>query len=299
MSAALERRVVGGHTWALRRWSSAGEGGAADEPTIVALHGFAGCGDDFAPLIAGGAAIGARWITVDVLGHGQSAAPADARDYAMPALAAGLAELLAASVRGPYVLLGYSMGGRLALSLLLGAGGAASTWPRPAALVLVGATPGIADADARAQRRAADEALADAIEARGLEWFADYWRERPILAGKRRIDPGRRAAMEARLLAQRPAGLAGALRGAGTGAMPPLWTRLGALGLPSLWLSGAEDPKFTAIAARAVALAPRARHVALADAGHTAHLEAPAAFLAALAAFTRERVEGVDATCDR
>ncbi|MCA9657135.1 MAG: 2-succinyl-6-hydroxy-2,4-cyclohexadiene-1-carboxylate synthase, partial [Myxococcales bacterium] len=140
----------------------------------------------------------------------------------------------------------------------------------------------------RAQRRAADQALADAIDARGLLWFADYWRARPILAGKRRIDPEHRAAMEARLLAQRPAGLAGSLRGMGTGAMPPLWRRLGALELPTLWLTGEDDPKFTSIAAEACAAAPRSRHMVLADAGHTAHLEAPAAFLAAAASFVAQ-----------
>ncbi|MCA9660364.1 MAG: alpha/beta fold hydrolase, partial [Myxococcales bacterium] len=151
MSAAPERRVAGGLEWSLRRWpvgevGEAGEvgDGAAERPTIVALHGFAGSGEDFSPLIAApGDALDCDWITVDIPGHGRSAAPERAAAYAMPAVAAGLAELLAAVTRGPYVLLGYSMGGRLALSLVLGDGAAGLVWPRPAGLILVGATPGI------------------------------------------------------------------------------------------------------------------------------------------------------------
>jgi 2-succinyl-6-hydroxy-2,4-cyclohexadiene-1-carboxylate synthase len=280
VSVALERRSAGGVAWSLRRWST-------QRPTIVALHGFAGCGEDFSPLISSGG-LGRAWVTVDVPGHGRSEAPERRSAYAMEAVAAGLAEHLAAVTCGPYVLVGYSMGGRLALSLLLGDGAAQLGWPRPAGLCLIGATPGIADADGRAQRRAADEALADAIEARGIPWFADHWRTRPILAGKRRIDAQTRAAMDARLLGQRAAGLAGSLRGMGTGAMPPLWRRLGALTLPTLWITGDEDPKFTALAAEACAVAPRSRHVVLADAGHTAHLEAPAAFTAAASSFVAQ-----------
>lgn len=282
----LHRALVRGHRWALHRWPAPAPASAgARPPRIVALHGFGGGGLDFAPLVS---RLPGEWLAPDLLGHGESDAPGDAAAYSMPALAGGVAALLDAVAPGPIdLLIGYSFGGRVALSLLLGelAGGGARSRPRPRGLVLVGATPGIRDPDARAERVRADEALASAIESRGIAWFADHWRALPILAGKRRIAADARAASEARLLAQRPAGLAGALRGAGTGAMPPLWDALGELDLPTLAISGAEDPKFSAIAHELAAAAPRAEHVVLPGVGHSAHLEDPAAFCGILEAF--------------
>jgi len=295
--AAREIREVGGHGWSLRRWPASSSQRAASDrlPLFVALHGFAGAGDDFAPLICGEHRLPGEWLTVDVLGHGRSAAPEPVAGvgYEMPRVAAALSELLAAVVCRPYILVGYSMGGRLALSALLGSIGGAPR-PRPRGLILVGASPGIADPQRRAQRREEDEALAAKILARGIPWFADYWAQRPVLAGKRRIAARHRDAMEERLRRQRPDGLAGSLRGMGTGAMPPLWDHLGRLEVPTLLVAGAEDRKFAAIAAelraKTGAKTRAAEMSVLAGVGHTAHLEDPSAFGAAVEAWWRRNL---------
>lgn len=291
--AGRELRVVGGHGWSLRRWpvtASVGEP-SGELPLIVAIHGFAGVGDDFAPLISGEHWLPGEWLTVDVLGHGRSAAPEPVAGvgYEMPRVAGSLCELIAEVAARPYILLGYSMGGRLALSALLGSIGAAPR-PRPAGLVLIGVSPGIADPQRRAQRRLDDETLAATILGRGIPWFADYWAERPVLAGKRRIDACARAAMEASLRRQSPEGLAGSLRGMGTGAMPPLWDRLGRLEVPTLLVAGAEDRKFAKIAAEIGAKTPAAEIAVLPGVGHTAHLEDPVAFAAAVEQWLHRRM---------
>ena len=90
--------------------------------------------------------------------------------------------------------------------------------------MLVGASPGIADPAGREARRAADEALAARIEAGGIEAFAREWAAQPLFAGQ--PEPVA-AAAHADRLRNTPAGLAAALRGLGTGVMPPLWDRLG------------------------------------------------------------------------
>ena len=122
-----------------------------------------------------------------------------------------------------FALAGYSMGGRIALHAALALG------DRLDRLVLVGASPGIADPAERAARRAADDALADRIEAIGVEAFAREWAALPLWEGQ----PERvAAAANADRLRNTPAGLAAALRGLGTGVMEPLWDALPSLAVP-------------------------------------------------------------------
>jgi pimeloyl-ACP methyl ester carboxylesterase len=80
------------------------------------------------------------------------------------------------------------------------------------------------------------------------------------------------------------AGLAAALRGLGTGVMPPLWDRLGELALPVELVVGERDGRFRAIAERMSAglRAPRVHVVP--RAGHATHLEAPEAVVELLLA---------------
>src|SRR5436190_1484050 len=80
-----------------------------------------------------------------------------------------------------------------------------------------------------------------------------------------------------------PRALAAALRGMGTGAMEPLWDRLGALPMPATVLVGAEDPKFVALGERLAAALPAAELVVVEGAGHGLPREAPDAVVAALA----------------
>ncbi|HWT24896.1 MAG TPA: alpha/beta fold hydrolase, partial [Solirubrobacteraceae bacterium] len=69
----------------------------------------------------------------------------------------------------------------------------------------------------------------------------------------------------------------------GTGVMPPLWDRLGELGLPVSLVAGERDAKFRAIAERMAAALPAARVVVAPGAGHAVPLEAPDAVAAAIA----------------
>jgi 2-succinyl-6-hydroxy-2,4-cyclohexadiene-1-carboxylate synthase len=148
-------------------------------------------------------------------------------------------------------------------------------------LVLLGASPGIADPAARAERRAADEALAAGVERDGVAAFLDRWLAGPLFATL----PQELAGREDRLV-NTPEELAAALRLLGAGAQAPLWDRLARLRCPTLLVAGALDAKFAALAAEmAAAIGPAAHLQLVPDAGHAAHLERPAELAALLDEF--------------
>lgn len=230
-------------------------------PRLVFVHGFTQTARCWGPLAAE-LATDHEVVRVDAPGHGGST---DVR-----ADLAATAEHLAGL--GPATFLGYSMGGRMCLELALRHPEAVE------ALVLVSATAGIDDGDERATRRASDEDLARRIEAEGVDVFLDHWLSLPLFTGlptEGRFDAERRS--------NTAAGLAASLRLAGTGTQAPSWARLATLTMPVLVMAGADDDKFTALAHRlADAIGDNAALVVVPDAGHTTHLEAPDAFVAAL-----------------
>ena len=225
------------------------------------LHGFTQTGACLGPLSDDLA----RDHTVrlpDLPGHGGSAMLARADLW-------HTADLVAEAC-GTGIYVGYSMGGRAALHLAL-------AHPELVdGLVLIGATAGIEDSVDRAARVAADEALADRVTDIGVDRFLQEWLAQPLFADLpdwARFDDERRA--------NTAAGLAASLRHAGTGAMEPLWDRLGSIDVPVLCLAGEHDTKFTALAERlAASIGPNATVGIVAGAGHAVHLEAPDATIA-------------------
>jgi 2-succinyl-6-hydroxy-2,4-cyclohexadiene-1-carboxylate synthase len=231
--------------------------------SILLLHGFSNTHGCWRRLRAAGVEDRLRVIAPDIRGHGEAG---DARPVALgPVL-----DDIDLAVDTECTLLGYSQGGRIALHAALDP----VIGPRVRRLVLVGASPGIADAAARAARRAADDALAAAVEGMTIEAFARRWATTPVLAGL----PAELAAEAHRdRLGNSPAGLAAALRGLGTGALPSLWERLADLAMPVTLVAGERDVKFTALAHEMAALIPGARVVVVENAGHQVHLEQPEA----------------------
>lgn len=217
-------------------------------------HGFtqnAGCWGPFAALV--GTEVEVR--AVDLPGHG-TAPPARGLAHAAHHLGA---------VGGWGAYLGYSLGGRVALHLAL------AQPELVTALVLIGAHPGIEDPRQRAERRAADEALADRLEVVGVATFLDDWLAQPLFASLP-VDAAAREAREANTAT----GLAGALRTLGTGVQEPLWNRLAAVRVPVLVLAGERDQKYTRIGREtAAAIGAHATFAPVPGAGHAAHLEQP------------------------
>jgi 2-succinyl-6-hydroxy-2,4-cyclohexadiene-1-carboxylate synthase len=170
---------------------------------------------------------------------------------------------------GPAIYVGYSMGGRLCLRLAL---------ERPdvvRGLVLLSASPGIADDGERAARREADEKLALEIERDGVDAFLERWLRQPLFATL----PPDAAGLDARRAGNTVATLTNALRVLGAGAQAPVWDRLADLEPPFLPVAGTLDEKYVDIAfAMAARVGPDVHPVLIGGAGHAAHLENPEAF---------------------
>ena len=230
-----------------------------DRPTCLFLHGFTNTGHSWAPVI-GRLGDRCRSIAPDIRGHG------DAADAVPVDLEHVIADVDRVAPRR-FVLVGYSMGGRIALHAAL------ALKPRIERLVLIGASPGISDPGERAQRRAADDRLAGEIERSTIEQFAASWARTPVLSGQ---PPEVAAAVQTDRLRNQPAGLARALRGLGTGALPSLWSCLDQVAAPTTLLVGERDQKFTDIASAMAAQIGGAEVVVVPGSGHAAHLEAPA-----------------------
>jgi 2-succinyl-6-hydroxy-2,4-cyclohexadiene-1-carboxylate synthase len=237
--------------------------------TVVLLHGFAGTRHAWDLVADRLDPERYRPLALDLRGHGEAAAK-------RPITFAGCVADVAAAAPERFVLCGYSMGGRIALHVAL------AHPDRVSRLVLVASTAGIEDPALRAERREADEMLADDTECGTIEEFADRWTRQPLFAG---TPPEAAAFWRADLLRNDPAALAAVLRGVGAGAMAPLWDRLGELdGVPVTVIAGERDGRYTAIGRRLVAALPDARLLVVPGAGHGLPREAPQAVAAAIAA---------------
>ena len=230
-------------------------------PSALLLHGFTHTGSSWDRVVA---ALGERYrvLAPDIRGHGT------ASQSEPVTLDAVIGDLEALALPDGFTLVGYSMGGRIALHVALAMPG------RVRRLLLIGASPGISDPGERHDRRAADERLAAELEEVGIEEFARRWEQTPLLSG---VPAEVLAVVRADRLRNTPAGLARALRGLGTGVLPSLWGRLAELAMPVTLIAGERDHKFRAIAAEMGGLMHRAEVVVVPAAGHAVHLEAPKA----------------------
>jgi len=223
-------------------------------------------------------------ILVDLPGHGRHAGETDPARFTLDAVER---DLFALTEADPVDLVGYSMGGRLALAFTV-------RHPRRVRrLVLESASPGLATDPERARRRHEDEALAAWIEDNGIEAFVDRWQALPLFESQGALEPRVREAQRGRRLLNHAASLAASLRGLGTGALPSCWGSLGALRVPVLFVAGAHDTKFVDIARRMAAALPTARLAVVDGAGHAVHLERPGIWVEIVTDFLTEGRDAV------
>ncbi|HEC09407.1 MAG TPA: alpha/beta fold hydrolase [Acidimicrobiales bacterium] len=248
---------------------------------VVLLHGFTGSGATMSSLAS--ALVPRPRVTVDLLGHGDSPVPEFTRDpssWSMDGLVESVVDTFRRLGLEAVHLVGYSFGGRLALSLAVHNPGVI------ASLALIGASPGLADPSERSLRVDADEELAGFIESEGTAAFVDRWMALPMWRSLReRMGEAWWEQSRRQRLTNSPEGLASSLRGAGTGAMTPLHDHLGSIPVPTLALAGTDDSKYLTIARDMARAIPRAWAVPVPFAGHAAHVEQTATCAELLGSF--------------
>jgi 2-succinyl-6-hydroxy-2,4-cyclohexadiene-1-carboxylate synthase len=216
-------------------------------------------------------------VAPDLPGHGASVG-LPPEDYTIEGTTRALLSLLdELDIERPAVV-GYSMGGRLALYLAL------RHPERCSGLFLESASPGIDDAAEREARRYADEELAKRLESGAFKEFLEEWYRQPLFASLARHEGLLEKTIETRRW-NGPDELARSLRGMGTGNQPSLWEDLVGLRVPTLAVAGELDEKYVGIAHRMAACNRRLRSAVVPGAGHNIRLEAPEAYLALLQDF--------------
>lgn len=252
--------------------------GDPKNPPVVLLHGFLGTGADWREVMD---ALSDRFycLAPDLPGHGQTVIDGPDTFYTANATA----RLLAGYINGERLqtpdLIGYSMGGRLALYLSI-------NYPDYfRRMVLESSSPGLNNPAERAARREQDLALASRLESEPFDRVLKDWYDQPVFASLQRSSEKLKALIAQRLQ-QDPLKLAVSLRYFGTGAQEPLWNRL-AKTPPTLLIVGDQDAKFRQIAERMAPSMPDATVAIVPDAGHNVHLEQPERFVRIVKEFLR------------
>lgn len=236
---------------------------------IHCLHGFLGSPHDWDQF--GDFGTGQSVIKADLFGADASPNARTMADWADAYFAKHVGA-------GPNYLLGYSLGGRLALHL-------ATQFPDAwDGVVIVSANPGLDDAEARAARRAHDEMWARRFETQPWDSLLAEWDAQAVFGGR----PGgeRREADFDR------ARLADALRRWSLGAQEPLWDALTNLRCPLLWVAGADDSKQQPLCRRVLETVPGAQAWVAPDAAHRVPWEQPEAFAARIHTFLTQHKIG-------
>jgi 2-succinyl-6-hydroxy-2,4-cyclohexadiene-1-carboxylate synthase len=232
--------------------------------TVMLLHGLLGAPASWDDVVR---ALGDRvsapaipWLP----GHGPAAGALPEGGF--EAVVEGLGALW---LTARTTLVGYSLGGRLALAL-------AARFPeRVRGVVAIGAHTGLTSPAERTERAAWEQGLVADLERDGLPAFVDAWEQQPIFATQAALSqPDRDRQREIRL-GHHPAGIAWAIDVLGTGKMPALLGPLARGGVPVIFAVGALDRRAVAVAREAMGVLPRAEVVVVPEAGHNLLLEAP------------------------
>ena len=248
------------------------EWGKKDRPLVICFHGFMGRGEDWR-FIAQDLQASFHVIAPDLPFHGKTVLPDVLLEHPpdFRQIVASLAQWLQMVNKTPVGLLGYSMGGRLALALSL-------EFPHLVnKLVLESSSPGIPTESGRKKRQQTDTEMAAQIQDSDLEAFLRSWYQAPMW-GNLNAHPDFE-----RLIAQRrqndPRQLVAALQSMGTGSQPSYWPHLETLAVPVLLLAGEFDSRYIHIMDAMRRQLPQAYFQVVAQCGHNIHFEQPEIFI--------------------
>ncbi|SDN89838.1 2-succinyl-6-hydroxy-2,4-cyclohexadiene-1-carboxylate synthase [Bacillus sp. OK048] len=233
---------------------------------FLLLHGFTGDASTWVPFCTVWGKH-SRLIIPDIIGHGKTEAPEEIHRYSIEAAAADMIVLLDQLEIAQIDVLGYSMGGRLALTIAL-------LYPeRVRKLILASSSPGLKTEEERTFRRMKDGELADFINEHGIQSFVDYWEAIPLFSTMVNLPNRIKESIREQRLSNSTIGLTNSLLGMGTGSQPSWWDKLNMLTCEVLLITGEKDEKFCSIAEKMQAEMKKALWIVINDGGHAIHVE--------------------------
>lgn len=236
---------------------------------IIFIHGFTGSAEDWI-FISNLLPEKFLPISIDLIGHGKSDSPSDPKFYSCTYITNHLNSIINYFQFNKVILIGYSMGGRIALSYSL-------KFPdKLLGLILESTTAGIEDIEEKKKRVEHDLILAEKILNDGVENFIDYWFNTPLFLPLQKLKNINEIINKRKF--NNPIGLANTLKSFSTGLMNSYWDKLNKLDFPVLLISGEDDEKYTQQNKRMVKLFTKAKHEIVSNTSHNVHLEKPHLF---------------------
>ena len=247
----------------------------SDKTPILFLHGFMGNSQVFQPVIS---LLKDQFscLAVDLPGHGATKTKKD-EDYAMANTALGLINWLQELNINQTYLVGYSMGGRLALYMAINF---PQYFPK---VVLESASPGLKSFSERGIRIKRDHHLAEELIKGDFKDFLKRWYENPLFNSLTKHPSFLQ--LKVMRFKNNPLELAKSLQHLGTGTQPSLWSHLPDHKNPLLLLVGESDHKFTRINQQIANLCPAAQLKVVPNCGHNIHFENLELFVAHITKF--------------
>ncbi|WP_411993139.1 2-succinyl-6-hydroxy-2,4-cyclohexadiene-1-carboxylate synthase [Agarivorans sp. DSG3-1] len=258
--------------------------GQNQHPCLVFLHGFLGCGSDWQKVIT---ELSEHYycVTIDIPGHGMSASERLKPRGAFKDFSHQLSACLKRLKISQYQLIGYSLGGRLALHHALLAPKGLQT------LIIESAHTGLSDDDARQQRLVHDNRWADRWLKDPINQLLSDWYQQTVFAN---LSAEQRQQLIQKRQQQDRQGIAAALRACSIGLQADLSKQLGQLKMPLDFIGGSLDNKYQLLARQLQQDYPRLRWHSIDKAGHNCHFEQPTLFLQQLSSVLNNHREEND-----
>lgn len=245
---------------------------------IICLHGFSESCLTWKELFIQGYKI----FKIDFIGHGKSDKPNEQEYYHVETMINHLHDIISELVKTKYILMGYSMGGRIAVKYAL------SYADEIEELILESCSFGIKDEKEKSMRYLSDKLLAEEIIKKGLSWFQKYWSSLKIFETQKKLPKEIKERVDSVRLQNSKIALANTLMGSGQGVFPYCGEQIEKMQLPILYICGKLDEKYSELGRRYLKRMSNMKYVQVDDAGHNVHLEKPKEFQYIIESFLKK-----------
>jgi len=222
---------------------------------------------------------GYKLILIDLIGHGNTDKPYSSEYYNLKLMVKHLNKLIQELGINKYSMLGYSMGGRIALAYAL------SYQNEISQLILESSSYGECDDINRLKRGSVDSKLAKSISEKGIEWFNDFWSNLSIFESQKNLPKDIKDDISKRRLSNEIHALSNTLLCTGQGSFPCLKNEIVNLTMPILYISGEYDEKYKEMGNEFQKLNINVKHKTICGVGHNTHIENPDKFNKMLSEF--------------